>query len=58
MKEKTDYKAELISKMNSPQYEEKVKDDIKKVNAKKLSDVSLEIQKIEESLLILKNINI
>lgn len=43
--------------MNSPQYEERVKDDIKKVNSKKLSDVTLELEKLEESMKVLANIN-
>jgi valyl-tRNA synthetase len=57
IKEKAEYKADLLSKMNSPQYEERVKDDIKKVNSKKLSDVTLELEKLEESMKILANIN-
>ena len=57
MKEKSEYKADIVSKINTPNYEEKVKDDIKKLNAKKLSDVTLEIEKIEESMKVLANIN-
>ncbi len=57
IKEKAEYKADLLSKMNSPQYEERVKDDIKMVNSKKLSDVTLELEKLEDSMKILANIN-
>jgi len=36
--------------MNAPQYEQRVKDEIKKGNTKKLDDLNSEIMKIEETI--------